>query len=133
MGDSRNNMKHRPPQRGLTTEALITRVIDGDTVEVQPMLPVMRIRLLDCWAPETRTKNLDEKARGIESRMNLRRLLMEGQRVLVEIPGKQDLDETLTMGRVLGRIWTHDNAGNLQNVSELQVEAGHATATKGDK
>lgn len=30
-------MKHTPPQRGLTTEALITRVIDGDTVEIQPL------------------------------------------------------------------------------------------------
>lgn len=123
--------KHQPPQRGLTTEAVITRVIDGDTVEIQPLLPVMRIRLLDCWAPETRTKDAAEKAAGIDSKNHLRRLLMDGQRVLVEIPGKQDLDDTLTMGRVLGRVWIHDNAGVLQNVSELQVEAGHATATKG--
>lgn len=124
-------MKLTPPQRGLTTEALITRVIDGDTVEVQPLLPVTRIRLLDCWAPETRTKDLDQKTRGIDAKNHLRHLLMDGQRVLIEIPGNQNLDETLTFGRVLGRVWIHDNAGQLQNVSELQVEAGHATATKG--
>lgn len=123
-------MKHTPPQRGLTTEALITRVIDGDTVEVQPLLPVMRIRLLDCWAPETRTKDVAEKAAGMDSKNHLKRLLMDGQRVLIEIPGNQELDETLTLGRVLGRIWTHDNSGQLQNVSELQVAAGHATESK---
>lgn len=124
-------MKHTPPQRGLTTEALITRVIDGDTVEVQPLLPVMRIRLLDCWAPETRTKDIDEKARGIDSKNHLKRILMDGQRVLLEVPGNQELDETLTMGRVLARIWTHNAAGVLENVSELQVASGHATEKKG--
>lgn len=124
-------MKLTPPQRGLTTEAVITRVIDGDTVEVQPMLPVMRIRLLDCWAPETRTKDAAKKAAGMDSKNHLKRLLADGQRVLIEIPGNQNLDDTLTMGRVLGRVWIHDNAGQLQNVSELQVNAGHATETKG--
>lgn len=127
-------MKHTPPQRGLTTEALITRVIDGDTVEVQPLLPVMRIRLLDCWAPEIhlgKHTTPADKVRGIDSKNHLKRILMDGQRVLMEIPGNQELDETLTMGRVLARLWVHDNAGHLQNVSELQVAAGHATATKG--
>lgn len=123
--------KVTPPRRGLVTEAVVTRVIDGDTVEVQPLLPATRLRLLDCWAPETRTTDPDEKARGIESRMHLRRLLMDGQRVLIEVPGNADLDEVLTFGRVLGRIWIHNNAGDLENVSELQVEAGHATETKG--
>lgn len=126
-------MKHQPPRRGLTTEALITRVIDGDTVEVQPLLPAMRIRLLECWASEIhlgKHTTPADKVRGIDSKNHLKRLLMDGQRVLIEIPGNADLDETLTMGRVLGRIWIHDNAGQLQNVSELQVEAGHATETK---
>jgi len=39
-------------------------VVDGDTITVELKIPV-RVRLLDCWAPETRTKDAEEKKKGI--------------------------------------------------------------------
>jgi len=45
------------PSLGWTTRASIERVIDGDTLDVTICRRV-RVRLLDCWAPELRTRDL---------------------------------------------------------------------------
>lgn len=120
-----------PPPRGLVTEAIITEVYDGDTITVQPLMPATRIRLLDCWAPEVRTRDDDEKRRGYASRDHLRELLPIGSRVTLQVPTSDKLETSLTLGRVLGRVWIDtDGDGTLDNVSELQVAAGHATTTK---
>lgn len=123
-----------PPPRGLVTEAVIVEVYDGDTVTVQPLLPEMRIRLLDCWAPEIRTRDAAEKVRGYESRDHLRTLLPTGERVTLHIPTSDRLQDSLTLGRVLGRLWRDtDGDGKLDDASRLQVQAGHATRTKLDR
>lgn len=120
-----------PPPRGLVTEAIVTAVYDGDTITVQPLLPAAKIRLLDCWAPELRTRDADEKRRGLASRDHLRKLLPIGSRVTLEVPTTDRLQDSLTFGRVLGRVWRDtDDDGQLDNVSTLQVTAGHATATR---
>lgn len=120
-----------PPPRGLVTEAIVVDVYDGDTLTVQPLLPTMKVRLLDCWAPEVRTKNAAEKQRGYEARDHLRRLLPNGSRVRLHVPTTERLQDSLTFGRVLGNVWRDtDDDGTLDNVSKLQVAAGHATATK---
>ena len=117
-------------QRGLVTEVEIVDVYDGDTVVVQPMLPTMRIRLLDCWAPEIRTRDDAEKVRGYEARDYLRELLPAGSRVMMEVPTDRKLQGSLTMGRVLGRIYVEGEDGQQTDVAELMVEAGHATKDK---
>jgi endonuclease YncB( thermonuclease family) len=121
------------PQRGLTTEVVIVDVYDGDTVVVQPMLPAMRIRLLDCWAPEIRTRDATEKVRGYESRDHLRSMLKDGERAILHIPTSGRLQDSLTLGRVLGTLWTDtDGDGVLDNVSTRMVDSGHATRTKSE-
>jgi endonuclease YncB( thermonuclease family) len=109
---------------GLTFPATVTRVIDGDTVEVEIKRKI-RIRLLDCWAPETRTTNLVEKAKGIKSKKNLQKEA-EGQPVSVSVPieagGK--FGDAMTFGRVLGHIVRSNDGVDL---SVLQVESGYAT------
>ncbi|MEK9811219.1 MAG: hypothetical protein VW362_12275, partial [Candidatus Nanopelagicales bacterium] len=120
-----------PPPRGLVTEAVVVDVYDGDTLTVQPLLPAMRVRLLDCWAPEVRTRDAAEKVRGYESRDHLRKLLPNGSRIRLHIPTSNLLEDSLTLGRVLGRVWRDtDGDGKLDDVSSLQVDAGHATKTK---
>lgn len=114
------------PEPSWTTPATCTRVIDGDTIEVEVTRKI-RVRLLDCWAPETRTKDLKEKAKGLKSKQDLADWI-EGKPVLVQIPTDSggELNSIMTMGRVLGRVWTADG----MDVAESQVAMGHATKTK---
>ena len=119
------------PQRGLTTEVVIVDVYDGDTVVVQPLLPAMRIRILDCWAPEIRTRDDAEKVRGYESRDHLRSLMKAGSRVLLHVPTSDKLERSLSLGRVFGSFWVDvDDDGKLDDVADEMVKAGHATRTK---
>jgi len=109
---------------GLTFPAKITRVIDGDTVEVE-IKRTLRIRLLDCWAPETRTTDLVEKAKGIKSKKNLQKEA-QGQDVSVSVPidAEGKFGDAMSFGRVLGHI-VRDSDG--VDLSTLQVVSGFAT------
>jgi endonuclease YncB( thermonuclease family) len=105
------------------TEAEVTRVIDGDTVEVQ-IVRNIRVRLKDCWAPETRTRDEDEKRRGKESRRYLEGLI-DGRTVLLRVETDRDVGEMLTFGRVVGEIYL-----NREDIGDLMVRSGHATKKK---
>lgn len=115
------------PQPGICSKAKIIRVIDGDTVEVE-LVTHVTVRMLGCWAPESRTTNLQEKNKGIASKNHLIELA-EGKTGVVHIPTAtaHSVGDVLTMGRVLGTIWIDDQPCSL---SDAQVLAGHATATK---
>jgi endonuclease YncB( thermonuclease family) len=122
----------QPPEPSWTTRAKVLRVIDGDTVEVE-VRRVVRVRMLDCWAPESkldpRISQADretEKFAGQASKENLRRLC-EGQNVVVQIPAGEDVAKSITMGRWLGRVWIE---GDGESLSEKQVKGGFAEATK---
>lgn len=122
-----------PPSPGLVIDAIVVEVYDGDTITVEPLLPEMRVRLLDCWAPEIRTRDDSEKVRGYESRDNLRRLLPNASRIRLHVPTTDRLQDSLTFGRVLGRAWRDvDQDGVLDDVSALQVTGGFATQHKGE-
>ena len=117
-----------PPPLGLTTQAEVARVIDGDTLEVR-ITRTVHVRLLDCWAPETRTTDEIEKAAGLKAKARVVELLDKtGSRVTVLLAGSEDgdLGDVLTMGRVLGRVWLADG----RELSEVLVEEGMAGKTK---
>ena len=110
---------------GVTFGGVVTRVLDGDTVEVE-VRRTGRVRLLDCWAPETRTKDEAEKRRGIAAREALR-AMVDGEHVVVDVPidAQGKFGDSTSMGRILGRLW-HQG----QDVAAAMVAAGHATRTK---
>lgn len=113
------------PPLGLTARAVVTRIVDGDTMDVMLMLPV-RVRLLDCWAPEITGV---QKPEGIVAKEQLEKMAPVGSRVRVQVPtGDADaLCDVLTMGRVLGNVWRD---GDDESLSELMVAAGMATPEK---
>lgn len=109
---------------GLTFPAKVTRVIDGDTIEVE-IRRTIRIRLLDCWAPETRTTDLAEKAKGIKSKKSLQKEA-QGQHVSVSVPidAEGKFGDAMSFGRVLGRVVRSSDGVDL---SALQVASGYAS------
>lgn len=116
----------RSPQPAIITPCEIVEWYDGDTATVRLSLDI-RVRLLDCWSPEVKTTDLEEKKRGIASRDYVRSRYPAGSDATLEIPLRGErLDDVLTLGRVLGRIWV-----NGRDVSSDQVESGYATREKG--
>ncbi len=123
------------PSPSWTTRAKVLRVIDGDTLEVE-IRRVVRVRMLDCWAPESKqdprlpdSRRQAEKAKGQAAKQNLNSLA-NGREVIVSVPLSDDGDvaKSMTMGRVLGHVWLVDHPE--KSLSVQQVEAGHATTEK---
>jgi len=115
------------PAPGLNAKAVVTHVVDGDTVDVELRIDA-RIRLLDCWAPETRTTDEAEKRRGLAAKANLESLCA-GEACTVAIPfaNASSVADMLTLNRILGRIWMDGQGFDL---SSQQVLAGHAASEK---
>lgn len=95
------------PAPGITLDGEVVRVIDGDTVVVRSAVEY-KVRLLDCWAPESRTRDLAEKQQGLKAKHRLEELAT-AKPVRVHLPAAGDLEEMLTLGRVLGRVWVLEN------------------------
>ena len=120
------------PPEGLTTDCEIVNIVDGDTIDVR-LSYVVRIRLLDCWAPETRTRDLVEKSRGVAAKKYMQALAEKESRVRLHVPGGNSLADILTFGRILGRVWRLDpETGQPEDrdLSEHMVDAHHATKRK---
>ena len=111
----------KAPPAGWTTQATVTRVLDGDTLEVE-ITRKLKVRLLDCWAPEKR------EAAGPASTANLKRLIGDGEITLMIPVRSSKVEDVWTFGRVLGYVWSKADAD--WSVNEMQVRQGHATRNK---
>tara|TARA_R100000008_G_C3585093_1_gene171623 strand:- start:2187 stop:2522 length:336 start_codon:yes stop_codon:yes gene_type:complete len=102
--------------------ALCVKIIDGDTIEAFIDLGFdlwtrKRIRLFGINTPEIRTKNLEEKQKGIAAKGFLRLTLEKNNYEFILLSrgvGKY--------GRCLGEIFIDDT-----NVNQLLLKEGHAT------
>lgn len=77
---------------GYTYDVEVLRVIDGDTVDVMVDLGFdlwikKRVRFYEFNAPETRTTDTREKARGLAVKQKLEEILAVGTIVLLESKG----------------------------------------------
>jgi len=104
----------------------VERVVDGDTVDLWINLGFStfckkRVRLMGMNAPESRTRDLEEKKRGLAAKARLVELLAGG---------KCDLDshELGKYGRVLGTIWVDG-----EDLNQRLVDEGHAVPYFGGK
>lgn len=111
----------------------VLRVIDGDTVDVLinlgfDILTEKRVRLYGIDAPETRTRDLEEKKKGFETRDRLTALIV-GKGVVLE-NARVDLEsyEWDKYGRVLGVLWIGD-----LNINRQLVVEGYAREYDGGK
>ena len=111
--------------------ATIRRVVDGDTVDVTldlgfNILYNSRIRLLGIDTPESRTRDLEEKARGLAAKDRVKELCPVGSSVIL----KTTKDGRGKFGRILGEIFV---SGIVQSINQLLVEEGHAVEYFGGK
>ncbi len=111
----------------LTSPARIVSIHDGDTVTVELKLQTS-IRLLDCWAPEITGQ---EKQNGLKSKQFLETCLKSGDEVVVDIPFQENFSKSLTLSRVLARIYKDvDNDGTKDDLSKVMVKNGFAKEKK---
>lgn len=107
-----------------TYKAKLVRVIDGDTIDAEidlgfNVLIRQRIRLYGIDAPEARTRDLEEKERGLAAKQRLTEILPK------EFIVETILNKRGKFGRILGILHIKDATNNI-NVNDMLVEEGHA-------
>ena len=112
----------------------IRRVVDGDTVDVIIDLGFKtyvkrRIRMYGINSPESRTRDLEEKARGIASKERLEELL-EDNKIVMRSWGSGKY------GHTLGELFIEketDFGPDFTNINQLLVKEGFAEHYMGGK
>ena len=108
----------------------IDRVVDGDTVDVIidlgfDLTKKERVRLAGIDTPESRTRDLEEKAMGLEAKDHLTGMLEGADKLIVrtEKEGKY--------GRMLG--WFYKDQESKYSINEVMIEQGYAWEYDGGK
>lgn len=101
--------------------AVVDKVVDGDTIDVTIDLGFNiwikeRLRLYGINCPETRTKDAEEKERGLKAKKYVQNHInANAGKVQIQSFGKGKY------GRVLAEVWAGKN-----NINELLVQNNHA-------
>lgn len=114
----------------------LERVVDGDTIDA--LIDVgfdvwvkkrIRYKGIDTW--ESRTRNLEEKAKGLEAKARNKELL----EVVSDKPGYFLLKSfgVGKYGRVLGEIYIRDAQGTEMMINNTLVSEGHGYFYQGGK
>ena len=104
----------------------IDRVVDGDTVDVIidcgfSILHKARVRMYGIDTPESRTRDKDEKARGLMSKDFLVKELSKG-----DVAIKTKKDKKGKFGRILGEFYVNDI-----NINQMMIHGFYAVAYNG--
>jgi len=109
----------------------VENVVDGDTIDVLidlgfDILFQSRVRLAGIDTPESRTKDLKEKALGLESKEYLKKALKDAKSVVIKT---EKMDSSEKYGRILG--WLYVN-GDTESVNDKMINDGYAWGYLGD-
>ena len=111
-----------------TYEAKVLKIVDGDTIDAIVDLGFstfkkVRIRLYGINTPESRTRDKEEKIRGLAAKERLEQLLENNDHhFILQSHGVGKF------GRCLGEIWVDD-----VNINKKLVTEGHAIEYYGGK
>jgi micrococcal nuclease len=122
-------------------KAKLIKVVDGDTVDAMidcgfSVFRKERIRLRGINAPESRTRDKEEKTLGLAAKARLKELIKEGKN---EFMVKTSIDKKGKYGRLLGELFLilkSNNAtkkANIKSYNQTLVDEGHATYYDGGK
>jgi micrococcal nuclease len=109
----------------------VENIVDGDTIDVLidlgfDILFQSRVRLAGIDTPESRTKDLKEKALGLESKEYLKKHLKDAKSVIIKT---EKMDSSEKYGRILG--WVYVN-GNTISLNDMMINDGYAWGYLGD-
>ena len=114
---------------------VIQRWVDGDTVDVDidlgfgVWLNDQRVRLAGINAPESRTRDLEEKKLGLAAKDFCKNFAKEGQYAKLVC---KKYDAKGKFGRILGEIWSVTEYAD-KSLNEYLLDKGHATEYHGGK
>ena len=105
--------------------AKLIRVIDGSTIDANIDLGFgvfvkQRVRLFGIKSPDLKNKDDAIRAKGLTVKTRLIELI--GSKFVIETI----LNKRGKFGRILGIVYTVDDAGNETNINEKLVSEGHA-------
>jgi micrococcal nuclease len=109
----------------------VENVVDGDTIDVLidlgfDILFQSRVRLAGIDTPESRTKDLKEKALGLESKEYLKKHLKDAKSVVIKT---EKMDSSEKYGRILGWVYVD---GNTESLNDKMINDGYAWGYMGD-
>jgi micrococcal nuclease len=109
----------------------VENVVDGDTIDVLidlgfDILFQSRVRLAGIDTPESRTKDLAEKALGLESKEYLKKAIKDAKSVVIKT---EKMDSSEKYGRILG--WVYIN-GDTESLNDKMINDGYAWGYMGD-
>ena len=109
----------------------VENVVDGDTIDVLidlgfDILFASRVRLAGIDTPESRTKDLKEKALGLESKEYLKKHLKDAKSVVIKT---EKMNSSEKYGRILG--WVYIN-GDTESLNDKMINDGYAWGYLGD-
>ncbi len=120
----------------------INKVLDGDTIDVTidlgfDLYKKERVRVAGVDTPEKRTRDLEEKALGIDATNWLKEKLEDTINGDGELSVRTELVGGVgKYGRILGEFWVeqHSEEGNVSaktNINQLMIEEHHAAPYHG--
>jgi micrococcal nuclease len=109
----------------------VENVVDGDTIDVLidlgfDILFASRVRLAGIDTPESRTKDLAEKALGLEAKEYLKKHLKDAKSVIIKT---EKMDSSEKYGRILGWVYVD---GNTVSINDMMINDGYAWGYLGD-
>ena len=119
-----------------TYKICLLKVVDGDTIDAEIDLGFdikvkKRVRFMGVNAPESRTRDLEEKAKGLAAKDRVKQLLEGCKNITLKSHGVGKF------GRCLGELHLDIVDGQekltLVSLNELLINEGHATEYYGGK
>jgi micrococcal nuclease len=109
----------------------VENIVDGDTIDVLidlgfDILFASRVRLAGIDTPESRTKDLKEKALGLESKEYLKKVLKDAKSVVIKT---EKMDSSEKYGRILGWLYINDDT---ESINDKMINDGYAWGYMGD-
>lgn len=121
-------------------KAVVERVVDGDTIDVIIDLGFktwkkVRVRMEGINTPESRTRDLEEKKRGLAAKDRLVEILeLNNNKCVLHVSGVGKFGRAIANVFVTSLSPTHDDSSlTLINVNQQLITEGHAVSYDGGK